>query len=267
MHMSFAAAVIAAAAAFTAPATARVVQLVVNGTITSGSDAGTDLIDVNVINNVYVETFGPGSFFGSPGGLTGKSVVLRLLYDTAAAALPVPVGGLFDDPSGEWAYTLAPVVTVGGVAHDFIDIVPGTFAFGTSAALGLVDGAPDGLTGNFHSLTFSGNNISDFRISAFAFTAALPPGFFSTDAVLPGAVAAPHSGFAHGIATGTGSFNFTRQTCFFTCSSKTAAATFNVSSVAFAAVPEPAAWALMVIGFGGVGAMARRRGTQVVVTA
>jgi len=180
------------------------------------------------------------------------------LYDTAATSLPVPVGVVFDDPSGDWAYTLSPVVTVGGTPHDFIDTVPGTFVFATSATLGLVDRTPVGLTGDFHSLIYSGNVYSDYRSSSFGFAAALPPGFFSTDAVLPGGVAVPHFGFAHSAATGTGGFALYRQTCLFTCSYKAATATFDVTSVAFAAVPEPAVWGMMLTGLGFVGAMARR---------
>ncbi len=249
------------------PAAARIVQLTVTGVITSGDDSGTDFLGAQVINNVYVESFGPGNFFGTSGALGGKSVVFSLLYDTKSPDLPVPATGVFGDQSGEWAYALSPVVTVGGTPHDFIDIVPGTFINAATATLGVVDAAPDGLTGSFTNLTYSGNVYSDYRSSSLAFTAALPPGFFSTDTVLPGALPGPHHGFAHGAATGSGSFAFYRQTCFFTCSFKAATASFDVTAISFAAVPEPAVWAMLLAGFGLVGAMSRRSRGAAVVTA
>ncbi|WP_255602121.1 PEPxxWA-CTERM sorting domain-containing protein [Polymorphobacter megasporae] len=251
--------------ALAVPVAARIVQLTVTGNITAGDDSGTDFLGAQVINNVYVESFGPGNFFGTSGALGGKSVVFRLLYDTNSPVLPVPTGGVFDDPNGDWAYALSPVVAVGGIPHDFIDIVPGTFINAATAMLGVIDGAPDGLTGSFTNLTYSGNVYSDYRSSSFAFTAALPPGFFSTDTILPGALPTPHHGFTHGTAIGTGSFAFYRQTCFLTCSLKTATASFDVTNISFAAVPEPAVWAMLLAGFGLVGAMARRnRGAAIV---
>lgn len=249
------------------PAAARIVQLVVQGTVTGGSDGGNDLGSVDIINNVYVEHFIPGSIFGTIGDLTGKSVVFRLLYDTAEPSLPISAGGVFDDPIGDWAFTLVPTVAVGGVGHDFRDPFLGTFINTASAMLGVTDGTPDGLTGSFHNFYASGNSFINYITSELDFAGVLPASFFSTDTLLPGALGAPDFGFAHNAATGTGNFGFTRQTCFITCSSKSASAAFNVDRITFAPIPEPATWLMLLAGFAGVGTIARRcrKGAAVVI--
>ena len=246
-----------AALATAVPAAARITQLQVTGTVLTGTDDGNDLIDVSVVNNVYVHTFAPGNFFGTNGSLVGKSIVFRFVYDTDSA--PAAAGGVYDDPTGEWAYSLAPTVAIDGVVHPFYDLVPGTFAFNPVATLTLVDGTSDGLSGHLSGLTFSGNSLSDYRASGFDFSAVLPPSFFATDAALPGSFSGPGYGYAGGHATGSGSFFFSRGTCFIQCSSKLATGTFAVTSVGFADVPEPTAWGLMTIGFGLIGGLTRRQ--------
>ncbi|MGI4880385.1 MAG: PEPxxWA-CTERM sorting domain-containing protein, partial [Janthinobacterium lividum] len=185
-----------------------------------------------------------------------------------APTLPTVAGGVFDDQTGEWAMSLDPVVTVGGVARNLLQPPTGTAVYYlATATLGLVDGMPDEVTGNFTSATYVSTLIDHITSSAFDFTAILPAGFLSTDALLPGAVPAPRDGFAHSAATGSGSFTFTEQSCLFTCSLKTASAAFGVTSISVGPVPEPAAWAMMLAGFGIAGAVGRRRRTALVVIA
>nr|WP_295659812.1 PEPxxWA-CTERM sorting domain-containing protein [Polymorphobacter sp.] len=260
---------VAIAAVFSAaPATARKGLMTVIGTITSGSDTGNDLVSTEYVGGQLVATFAPGNFFGTSGSLAGKQVAFSFLYDTAAPTLPIVAGGVFDDQSGEWATSLGPVVTVGGVARTLLQPPTGTAIYYlATATLGLVDGTPDGISGNFTSGTYVSTLIDHVSSSAFAFTAVLPTSFLSTDALLPGAVPAPRYGFAHSAATGSGTFTFIEQSCLFSCSLKTASAVFGVTSVTVGPVPEPAMWAMMLVGFGIAGAVSRRRRTALVVIA
>ncbi len=253
---------LAAAAALTmiaAPASAKLVKLTIAGTATSGSDGGNDLLDVTNGPGGYAEVFAPGSIFGTIGDLTGKAIAFSFVYDTASPLLPVGAGGIFDDPIGEWALSLSPTVSIGGVAYEFLHLPPVHLGIAAGATLAITDGAPDTLSGAFSGFTFSGDVILDYVTSNFAFDATLPAGFFSTDAVLPGSLSAPGFGFAGGGAGGTGSFDFLHQTCFLTCSFKEATGVFLLTAITFGAVPEPAAWSLMLTGFALVGTAARRR--------
>lgn len=251
-----------------APAAARHGVFTLSGTITNGSDGGTDLIGVDYVNGQLTEHLAAGTIFGPAGSLAGQAVSFSFLYDTNAATLPVASGGVFDDQGGEWALTLDPIVTVGGVARHMILPPSGQAVFfGAAANLGLVDGPADGVTGNFSSFTWVSSLVEDITSSAFSFSAVLPASFLSTDTLLPGAVAAPHHGYASSAASGTGSFTFTHQAFVFTGASKTATATFGIDHVTFAAVPEPATWAMMLIGFGAIGAVSRRHRGAVVVAA
>ncbi len=259
MKMLWTAAAIAqiVAVSVAAPASARLGQLVIKGTIASGNDGGTDLVESHYVNGSLVSSFAPGSIFGSIGSLAGKAIQFSFLYDTAT--VPTGVGGLFEDPSGVWPFSLAPIITIGGVAHDFKPVHYDLSGQGANAALTVVDGSPDSLAGSFDAFNIFGGLYYVSETSAFSFAALLPASFFSTDVVLPGAVALPDHGFARHAATGTGSFNFTYDQCLFQCGSKATTGNFAVSSIIFAGVPDTATWATMIGGFGLVGAMARRR--------
>lgn len=261
-HLLAAAALLAM---FAAPAAAKLVKLTVAGTITSGSDGGNDLIDEYPNpGGGYTEVFAPDSMFGTIGDLTGKAIKFSFIYDTQSPLLPVGTGGVFDDPIGEWALSLNPTITIGGVSHDFLHLEPAFLGVVAKAKLGINDGTPDGLTGDFFGFTFAGNVITTYVTSSFGFFSTLPAGFFSTDSVLPGALPGPGYGLAGAGAGGAGGFDFFRQTCFVTCSLAEAKGDFSLTAISFGAVPEPAAWTLMLAGFAIVGAAARRRqGTHV----
>ncbi len=250
-----------------APAHARLVKLTVAGHITSGSDGGNDLDDVTNGPGGYVEHFAPGSVFGTIGDLTGNAIRFSFIYDTNDAAQPLGVGGVFDDQLGQWAYDATKAVTIGAVTHDFLPLQPVFTFIALTATLGVTDGTPDGLSGNFTGFTGWGDVYSNFYTSGLSFGATLPSSFFATDAVLPGNLPGPGFGLAGSGASGTGSFSFVRQTCFLTCSYKAAVGNFALTAITFGAVPEPASWALMIVGFGLVGARQRRRSGTTTVAA
>lgn len=250
-----------------APATARRGLFTLSATITSGSDNGNDLVYTDYINGHLTEHFAPSTIFGTPGFLTGKAVSFSFLYDTNAATLPVVSGGVFDDLTGDWGLAIDPVVTLGGVTQHVILETIGSGANYTVSPVttfGLIDAAPDGVTGNFVSGTVLNTLYAAYTYNTLSFAADLPSTFLSTDALLPGALPTIDHGFASSAATGTGSFLFTFQRCLFSCSYKAAQANFAVDHVTFADVPEPATWAMLVIGFGATGLMSRRRATTVV---
>lgn len=95
------------------------------------------------------------------------------------------------------------------------------------------------------SLGTSGDvNFSGADIDGTAFTLS-PSGFFETGALDIASIASgPHTLTVSGNAIGGGSYSGTVN--------------FTPTGV----IPEPATWALMMLGIGGVGAAMRRRGTQ-----
>ena len=259
----------AALAMIAGPASAKLVKLTIAGTITAGTDSGSDLIDeIPIQGGGWTEVTTPGTIFGTTGDLTGKSIKFSFVYDTASPLLPVGAGGIFEDLSGgEWTYTLNPTITVGGVATQFTPLQPFGQNIALTAELGVVDGSPDGLSGDFTSWLGWGDVVSYYNIGSFNFHAALPPGYFSTDAQLPGSLPGPGFGFAGSGASGTGSFSMIRQSCFMSCPMVQAVGTFSLTAITFGAVPEPAAWSFMLAGFAVVGAASRRRRRLTLVTA
>ncbi|CAM3069151.1 PEPxxWA-CTERM sorting domain-containing protein [Sphingomonas antarctica] len=250
------------ALSFAAPAHAKLAVLTVTGKITSGSDGGNELDDVTNGPGGYMEHFIPGTVFGTAGDLTGAIIRFRLTYDTNSPYLPVAASGAFDDPHGEWLYESKSEISIGNPTHDFLPLAPVFQGLALDSTLQLTDGAPDGLSGAFHGFTFDGGVYSNYRTGQFSFNAVLPAGFFSTDNTLPGGLPGPGYGFVHKAATGGGTFDFVRQTCFLSCSYKAATGNFTVNSVSFGAVPEPASWAMLIVGLGmtgAAGAAARRR--------
>ena len=255
---SSALALLAVTAVSAAPAAAVRVQLIATGTIGSGTDGGTDLTSVDVINNIYVEHYAPGSVFGTIGSLIGKAITFRTVYETDSPYLPIGAGGVFDDGGNGWTLDMAPTVTIGGISHDVYTHPYGAI-YGAAATLGLTDGAPDALSGAFSGFSFGLSTITNILYRQIGFNGTLPSAFFSTNAVLPGDAGLPGRGYANAAASGTGSFDFTAQTCFINCSSKQAIGTFTLNRILFSAAPEPENWALLLLGFGLTGAMARRR--------
>jgi hypothetical protein len=256
-RLAFSAALFTTLALAVAPAEARVGKLIVNGIVTAGTDGGTDLDSVSVVNNHYIENFVPGAVFGALGSLSGQAIRFTLLYDTANA--PAGVAGLFDDPSGNWPYLVSGSVAINGVERLLFNVPNGASYFVPSATLSIGDGTPDTLAGHFGTASGEGSVNTTYLNRNIAFAATLPASFFSTDATLPGDVATPHFGFAHSPATGSGSFDFTQNTCFINCSFKEASGTFAVTAVAFAGVPDAPTWAMLIGGLGLTGLASRRR--------
>ena len=256
------------AALAAAPGQARLVKLDVAGTITAGTDGGNELVDVTNGSGGYVEHFGPSTVFGTAGSLIGKKLVFSMIYDSNSPDIPVGAGGVFDDGFGQWTYDAVPTLTIGGVKVDLIYtpmIVYQLLAL--TDTLAIVDGTADAFSGSLTGFTLNGGVYSNYASGSLDFSGLLPASFFSTDALLPGQLPGPGYGFAHHSAVGTGSFDLTRQTCFLTCSFKQASGTFALTAISFGAVPEPAAWTLMIAGFAFVGIAARRRAPAPVVAA
>ena len=247
-----------------APATAKLSKLTVSGRILAGTDGGNDLIDVSNVGGVYVHTFAPGTFFGAAGSLAGKALRFTWLFDPSAPNAPTGIAGVFEDMFGDWALASPAKLAINGVSRDIATYAPGTFAFGITSTLTLGNGPSDSVGGDFSGLDYSGGNLTTYDSNFVRFTASLPGSVLGTDALLPGALPGPGFGYGSGIATGFGSFDFTRSMCFIECSSKRALGTFALSRLSFGAVPEPANWAMLVGGFAFVGTAARRRRTRAV---
>ena len=249
------------------PAQAKLAVLTVTGRVTSGIDDGLDLDDVTNGPEGYVEHFVPGTVFGQAGNLAGATIRFRLTYDTGSPYVPVATDGLFDDTFGQWLYASKSEVTIGGVTHDFLPIAPVFGGLALGAKLQLTDGPLDGLSGAFNGFTFDGGTITNYRSSAFTFDGVLPANFLTTGDTLPGGLPGPDYGFGYAKATGTGSFLFSRQSCFRSRSYTGASGDFAIQSISFGAVPEPASWATLIVGLGMTGvagaAARRRRSTQV----
>lgn len=264
----FVTAALVAAAAIAGPGQAKLVKLAVAGTITAGTDGGNELVDVTNGPGGYAEHFGPSTVFGIAGSLVGKELVFSMIYDSDSPDIPVSAGGVFDDSFGQWTYDAVPTLTIGGVKVNLIYTPMIVYQFvALTDTLAIVDGTTDSFSGSLTGFTLNGGVYSNYASGSLDFSGLLPASFFSTDALLPGQLPGPGYGFAHHGASGTGSFDLTRQTCFLTCSFKEASGTFLLSVITFGVVPEPTAWTLMIAGFAFVGAAARRRDPATVVAA
>lgn len=151
--------------------------------------------------------------------------------------------------------------------------------FGTNgtALVGNATGSFTGLDGTFAS-------IADISLDAFANSFTTNP-FISFGAVNPITVSFSNAAFTrsslgtsvtisgiatffNGIAadTNTGDFTLAVSSQGGSPSASNFTFTGNASAPAVAAVPEPATWALMLVGFGGIGFAMRRRKSKVTTT-
>lgn len=170
-----------------------------------------------------------------------KSIVLvaGLILPLAAAAAPASAETLTYD----WVLS-GPAASLGGVPYPASGTVTATFTGGNwvaTAATGTIDGsAVTGVTSFFGSDNFlfpTGTTYVDTKGIAFETAAGQSVDIFSFFAQ-----GTPPSGNAYGeIASNPGGFGV---------------GTFTLT----AAVPEPSTWAMMILGFVGLGFLGYRRG-------
>lgn len=164
---------------------------------------------------------------------------------TVASGNPASAQGAFriqDIPSGAFSFTSTDAVTVGNTLYSAgSNLLTGTFTSGTifgTQTSGSFSGNSESGTLSYTSdfLDFSNTQDRDYSMSLTSVT----PSFFRGNA---------NRSLRTFRALSTGSFSS------------------DPAPLVTAVVPEPGQWALMIAGFGLVGAMSRRRARSSVVTA
>jgi hypothetical protein len=208
-------------------ASAAIVYVTYTGTVSSGTD--------------------PGGYFGG-GNLNGGSYVVEYTFDTT-------LGFTLTSPTNNYAYggeayanaspALSTTVTINGISQTFV----GSYT-------GVVEGFNDGANSKQnHQSYFSSNagTLSTYHNAInIIYTNAGAPLTSSID-----------TAFSYDVLPSdyvTASFKFST----YDSSTNTTVNTFgnaNLSNltVEVASVPEPSTWAMMILGFAGVGAIAYRR--------
>lgn len=166
---------------------------------------------------------------------------------------------IFDEAIGAWTSSTETRPSIAGVGRDLRPLPARRSLLAAAARQTLGDAATDGLLKQFGGFTLSGDSILDYVSSHLHFAGVFSAGLLTSQTILPGAL--PGSGFGYGgaVGTGTGSFAVLRSTCFIDCTLKQAQGIFVVTIARIGAIPEPANWALLFMGFALVGVMTRRR--------
>lgn len=200
-------------------ASAAVVDITYTGTVAAGSHSG---------------------LFGTPGDLTGASFVLEFRYDTS-----VPGTVSHSDPTTNYAY--------GGTGFG-IPAVPGLSASIT------INGFTQSVIPTFDSQIYGSNNgVNSYQLhyaradSSNGFRASIT----NFNGLLPATIDAP---FTYTVQPGDqmqGSFRIDNVSGAAFGELTFATLTERVEGVS--AVPEPSTWAMMILGFCGVGFLAYLR--------
>ena len=193
---------------------------------------------------------------------------------TSSAAFGAATTGITTDNFGSYA--------AGALVPDGSSLGGLTYTFNTSAGLGGV------ITAGFYN-SFSGNSLaakqvggglssSDFFYNNEGFTVVFPTavtafGIFSNTNLPIGATLVTSSGTAATTFTtyDTSTFGFlgfTSPTPF--TSATFTSSIFNIPEIEYgsvSAVPEPSTWAMLILGFAGVGFMAYRRRSSAMLAA
>lgn len=231
----------------------------------SGVMAGS--ADAKIMNVVYTGTVSDthdlsGIFGLAPSGLDGLSFTANFTYDTTRGEdRPDPFGGPGQGLEGSASSGASnPItsasLTLNGVTFQFLTTDEGHTDVGNYSAL---FGGPVGVIEN--------NDVYNAQIDDVQYYQYLYAGVINGSA--PTMLGVPFSGGPSGPAAGStsGSFSLSTQvllpTDYFTVDTS---GTLNIDSVTvteaggdISAAPEPAGWALMLIGFGALGAGLRRR--------
>lgn len=224
------AAAIAASLTLAAPASAKIHNLTYTGVVTSALDSTGE--------------FGPGA------SLVGMSFVAKVVYDDAKLGATYSGGVYYDDYIGDGAASpVTATILLNGVTRTFgatsgrdsrVDRTLQPDCLSDCTLASFQQGAEDRYTQNgLYTLNYInlGGYSSNGGLSGLAHTA---PNFTNP----------PIDLYAY--------VNLFEQDIFTLASRHSAAVSVRIDSVT-GAVPEPSAWALMLLGFGGVGGLLRRR--------
>lgn len=204
--------------------------------------------------------------------------VLAIGFATAASAAPIVTNGSFESGLAGWTTNgggTTPgigitVLTTGGVnTTGYGDNVPNYD--GTHAAFFVDDNANENL---FQNVSLVGGQQYSLSFALFATTSGSsnPFSFQLQDAIGANILSTLTNGVGTNVPVGVWtaySYTFVVPTTttyllnFNFKSGSTPAKDVLLDAVAINAVPEPASWALMLLGFGGLGLSMRRRRTEV----
>lgn len=159
----------------------------------------------------------------------------------------------------------APLLRPGLLHSDNVDVnESGTGAASIDIWVTRTGLSGDDLTGRFFS-SFTSNNLGDGITVGLATYVSASNALFTGTELADFFHAAPGAASQNtytNFAVGDGLYSVTQR---YTITAAAAASDRSASpsiTLATTAVPEPGAWALMILGFGGAGAMIRRRRTQ-----
>ncbi len=202
-----------------ATASAAVVDITYTGTVSAGSHSG---------------------LFGTPGDLTGANFVLEFRFDTS-----VPGIVSNSDPTINFAY--------GGTAFG-IPAVPGLSASIT------INGFTQSVTPTFDSQIVginSGLTSQQVHYARADTSNGFQASITNSNGLLPATIDVP---FAYTVQPGDQMQGFFRfDNIFGSAYGELTFATLTETVEGVSAVPEPSTWAMMILGFCGVGYMAYRR--------
>ena len=201
------------------------------------------------------------------------------LLSSSAQAANILVNGSFDNtPCGAGYCNYAGGGEPAGfgwtVTSNNVDIVPGPGTWGTPQdGAQMLDLVGYGSTGGI-AQSFATTIGATYNLSFYYANNPYPSGAYSAQVTVTGAGSLLSSGFTHTTSTPS-NMDWVHFTGSFTADSNVTTLAFNETAGGGNAgvfldnvsvtggVPEPAAWAMMLIGFSGLGALLRRRRASV----
>jgi hypothetical protein len=222
-------------AAMTSSASADIITMTYTGSVSSVNYTGTTW--GQSYTNVAADQL---NFFGG-GNLAGDAFTVVFTFDTSKGTLTNNGGSLGSGASGDGVFSPT-LITIGSITQS---LYQGSLDSATGAATGF-DGVHNVLqNGVFAQIGGAGAN---FGISTGgANSTAVAPDQFTTDSTVKAGC---------GFCGTVGSFNVGGEDIEFTVAQEV---TFDTSTAVTSGVPEASTWAMMMLGFVGIGAMTYRR--------